>query len=78
MNDTHDNTCINADLTAQSCIDDIYFRCSQAKSLANVLANLPKPLADTHSLTGALIELLEDSIENLSALQRFVGGEYSE
>ena len=72
MNGTNDTTTTSHSPTAQECLDDAFFRCSQAKGLATLLSNLnDQELANRgiHDLATVLIELMEDSIESISKLQ---------
>ena len=76
MSGTHDTTTTIHPQTAQECLDDAFFRCSQAKGLATLLsiAN-DNELASRgiHDLATVMIELMEDSIANIAKLQNALG-----
>ena len=72
MNGTNDTITASHSQTAQECLDDAFFRCSQAKGLAKLLSSLDdQELASRgiHDLATVLVELMEDSIANISKLQ---------
>ena len=76
MNGTNDTIIENHTQTPQECLDDAFFRCSQAKGLAKLLsiAN-DNELASRgiHDLATVMIELMEDSIANIAKLQNALG-----
>ncbi|NYZ69473.1 hypothetical protein H0A36_25995 [Endozoicomonas sp. SM1973] len=72
MSDTNNTITVNHSQTAQECLDDAFFRCSQAKGLAKLLSSLDDQELATrgiHDLATVLVELMEDSITNISKLQ---------
>lgn len=61
--------------TAQECLDDAFFRCTQAKGLVNLLSRVDDhelAIRGVHDLASVLSELLDDSIDNLEALQQLI------
>ena len=72
MNGTNDTIIENHPQTPQECLDDAFFRCSQAKGLAKLLSSIDdNDLASRgiHDLATVMVELMEDSISNISQLQ---------
>lgn len=75
MSETNHTINANHPLTPQSCLDDAFFRCNQAKGLVTLLSRVDDhelAIRGVLDLANVLTELLDDSISNLEVLQKMI------